>query len=159
QSGSDVLTRNLVSRMTKVRDYLVGLKEIRVFIPNSQQYGHQASSVNILRNLIRMGATGPYTLVLSGADKVDAQDLAYKISLLIPQYKLGEESFKLEGRTVNVVLMYQGTDPLTLADFAINGGFDNLEGKVVPYDKLRVINYVQLQPYAWHRGTNMVRID
>src|SRR5262245_1278471 len=89
QSGSDVLTRNLVSRMTKVRDYLVGLKEIRVFIPNSQQYGHQASSVNILRNLIRMGATGPYTLVLSGADKVDAQDLAYRISLLIPQYKLG----------------------------------------------------------------------
>src|SRR5690348_5282698 len=106
QSGSDVLTRNLTQRVTKVKDYLVKLPEIRVFIANSQNFGNQASSVNILRNLIRMGAPGPYTLVLSGKDRVEANDLSWKISLLIPQYKHGDETFTLNGRTVNVTLMY-----------------------------------------------------
>ncbi|HMF55876.1 MAG TPA: hypothetical protein VK619_05925, partial [Pyrinomonadaceae bacterium] len=159
ESGNDVLTKNLTARITKIKEYLLGLKEIRVFTANSQQFGHQASTVNILRNLIRMGATGPYTLVLSGSSMSDTIDLEQKIALLIPQFKLGEKEFKLNGCTVNVVSMYPGTDKLKLADFAINGGFDDIEGKTPPYDKLNVINYVQLQPYAWHRGTNMVRID
>jgi hypothetical protein len=159
KSGTDVLTRNLTVRIMKIKQYLLGLKEIRVFIANSQQYGHQASSVNILRNLIRMGVPGPYTLVLSGSSMSDTIDLERKIALLIPQFKLGEKAFTLNGRTVNVVSMYPGTEKLKLADFAINGGFDDLEGKDVPYDKLNVINYVQLQPYAWHRGTNRVRIE
>src|SRR5262249_24982757 len=66
ESGTDVLTRNIGDRITKVRNYLRGLGEVRIFIYNSQNYGHQASSVNILRNLIRMGCPGPYTLALDG---------------------------------------------------------------------------------------------
>ena len=159
ESGDDVLTKNLTARVLKIKQYLMGLEEIRVFTANSQQFGHQASTVNILRNLIRMGVPGPYTLVLSGSSLSDTINLEQKIALLIPQYKLGEKEFTLNGRKVNVVSMYPGTDKLKFADFAICGGFDDLEGKTVPYDKLNVINYVQLQPYAWHRGTNMVRID
>jgi LysM repeat protein len=159
KSGDKVLAKNLIARVTKVQEYLLGLTEIRIFTANSQQFGHQASSVNILRNLIRMGAPGPYTLILSGRTVKDAEELEEKIALLIPQFKAGDTTFTLNERTVNVVLMYPGTENLPLANFAINGGFDDLEGKTVPFSKLNVINYVQLQPYAWHRGTNMVRVD
>lgn len=160
RSGGNVLSKNLIARVVNIQDYLLQLTEIRIFIANSQNFGHQASSVNILRNLIRMGAKGPYTLVLSGQSQADVVDLVGKIRLLIPQFKPGESmNFVLDGSSVTAVEMYPGTETLKSASFAINGGFDDLEGKDVPYSKLNVINYVQLQPYAWHRGTNMVRID
>lgn len=158
-SGSSVSSKNLAVRITNIRQYLLGLAEIRVFTANSQQFGHQASSVNILRNLIRMGVPGPYTLVCSGASPADVLDLKAKIRLLIPQYTVGSETFMLNGCLVNVVGMDPTTGNLPRAAFAINGGFDDIEGKVVPFAKLNVTNYVQLQPYAWHRGANMVRIE
>ena len=161
KSGGDVLTRNLSARVVGILDYLQELSEIRVFTANSQNYGHQAATVNILRNLIRMGITKPsYTLVLYGKNQADYTLLAMKISVLIPQYTVMEESFVLDGCTVKVKLMDITTAALPLGPLAINGGFDDLEGdKTPPYDQLNVVNYLQLQPYAWHRGTNMVRIN
>ena len=53
-SGKTVLEQNLRSRFQSIYDYLRGLLEIRIFTANSQNFGHQASTVNILRNLIRM---------------------------------------------------------------------------------------------------------
>src|SRR4051794_40529197 len=91
KSGDDVLTKNITARVLKIKQYLMGLEEIRIFTANSQQFGHQASSVNILRNFIRMGVPGPYTLVLSGSSFSDTINLEQKIALLIPQYKLGEK--------------------------------------------------------------------
>ncbi len=157
--GKSVLEKNLASRFQNIRDYLAGLPEIRVFTANSQNFGHQASTVNILRNLIRMGIKGPYTLVLYGRDLEDVLDLASKISTLIPQYAGLDKKFTLNGSTVNVAALYPGKPALSLADFAINGGFDDVEDKQVPYDQLNVLNYVQLQPYAWERGSNKVRIN
>jgi hypothetical protein len=161
KSGGDVLSRNLSSRVTSILDYLQELPEIRIFTANSQNFGHQASTVNILRNLIRMGITKPsYMLVLYGRDEADYTSLAIKISVLIPQYTVLADSFVLNGCTVKVKLMDLTTPALPLGPLAINGGFDNLEAdKFPPYDQLNVVNYLQLQPYAWHRGTNMVRID
>lgn len=159
QSGNDVLTQNLTSRITNVRDYLVNLPEVRLFVLNSQNFGHLASTVNILRNFIRMGVPGPFTFILAGQNIVDAQMLMGKLAVLVPQYTAGAEGFVLETRVVRIALMYPTSGELPRAPFAINGGFDDLEGKTVPYDQLNVVNYVQLQPYAWHRGTNMVRID
>src|SRR5262249_48904892 len=86
ESGTDVLTRNIAARSARVRSYLGALGELRTYIKNSQNYGHQASSVNILRNLIRMGCPGPYTLVLDGTDKRDINDLVHKLHLLIPEF-------------------------------------------------------------------------
>jgi hypothetical protein len=161
KSGGDVLSRNLTARVANILDYLQELPEIRIFTANSQNFGHQSSTVNILRNLIRMGITTPeYTLVLYGKDMKDIVNLVLKIELLIPQFKAGDTSFTLNGVTVKVVEMTLSSEPLELGPLAITGGFDNLEeDKFPPYDQLNVVNYLQLQPYAWHRGTNMVRID
>ena len=158
-SGKTVLEQNLRSRFQSIYDYLRGLPEIRIFTANSQNFGHQASTVNILRNLIRMGVPGPYTLVLYGRTMTDRTDLVRKIALLIPQFTAGATTFTLNGCTVNVKEMDPSTPVLTPAAFAINGGFDDKEPtKEVPWAQLNVLNYLQLQPYAWERGTNMVRI-
>lgn len=160
QSGTDVLTRNLTQRFRNINTYLNQLRPIRLFTLNSQNFGHQASTVNILRRLIQLGAPGPYELVLAGTSMADVVDLVNKIALLIPQFKPGTSmTFTLNGAQVTAVEYYPGTPNLAQADFCINGGFDDLQGKTIDWTKLNVINYVQLQPYAWHRGTNRVRID
>ncbi|CAJ3254289.1 LysM domain-containing protein [Burkholderia pseudomallei] len=159
QGTQNVLTVHLGARITKVRDYLNALDEIRVFTANSQNFGHQSSSVNILRNLIRMGAPGPYTFALSASNSADYADLEEKIRLLIPQFRQVGVTFELGagGRTADVTVV-RLDKALAPAQFAISGGFDDLENKTPPYHLLNVTNYVQLQPYAWNRGTNMVRI-
>lgn len=160
ESGSGILARNLTQRFTSIRTYLNQLKVIRVFTDNSQNFGHQASTVNILRRLIQLGAPGPYELVLSGSSQADVVNLVLKIAVLVPQFKPGDTTFTLNGRTVKVIEFYPGTPKLEPADFCINGGFDNLTpGKTIDWKKLNVVNYVQLQPYAWKKGTNIVRID
>jgi hypothetical protein len=158
-SGEDVLTRNLRARVTSIQQYLTSLPEIRIFTGNSQNFGHQASTVNILRNLIRMGIRVPYTLALYANGKIDEDDLAEKIELLIPQFTAEADHFVLNGCRVNVVKLNNSSLPLTRAPLALNGGFDNEGDKTPPYSILNVTNYVQLQPYAWQRGANMVRIN
>ncbi|MDQ7981740.1 Ig-like domain-containing protein [Paraburkholderia sp. SARCC-3016] len=156
KATEDVRTTHLAERVTHVRDYLDSLGEIRVFIANSRNFGHQSSSVNILRNLIRMGARGPYTVALYALDSDEYANLVEKVELLIPQFQRVNVAFDLEagGHTASVTVV-RLQNALTPASFAITGGFDN--ARTPPYDLLSVTNYVQLQPYAWHSGTNMVR--
>jgi hypothetical protein len=152
KSAKDVLAVTIGARIKEVSDYLRGLEEIRIFIANSQNFGHQSSSVNILRNLIRMGCAGPYTLALYGRDDMEIQDLIRKLEVLIVGFPgLGKE-FVLGGCKVTAVSLLAGK--LKPGNFAITGGFD--EHKEVPYDTLNVLNYVQLQPYQWHKGVNLV---
>jgi len=64
QSSRNSNNQELSERFKRVNTYLLGLDEIRIFIADSVNYGHQSSSVNILRNLIRLGCTAKFTLVL-----------------------------------------------------------------------------------------------
>lgn len=123
QGTQNVLTVHLGARITKVRDYLNALDEIRVFTANSQNFGHQSSSVNILRNLIRMGAPGPYTFALSASNSADYADLEEKIRLLIPQFRQVGVTFELGagGRTADVTVV-RLDKALAPAQFAISGG-------------------------------------
>jgi LysM repeat protein len=156
QSASKTERESLAPRVQKVRDYLAALTEVRVFIANSQNFGHQAASVNILRNLIRMGVPGPYTLLLyQEIGSID--NLVGKIKLLIPQFVALDQPFDIGGRQVTAIDL---TNPLPVADFAVTGGFDDAgdkSGNEPPYHLIQVRNYVQLQPYRWYRGRNLVR--
>ncbi|HEY6329596.1 MAG TPA: peptidoglycan-binding protein LysM, partial [Blastocatellia bacterium] len=145
----------LVDQFKVVRDYILSLKEIRIFIANSQNFGNQSSSVNILRNLIRIGSTANFVLALYAQNSTDYENLIGKIKVLIPQFKELGKTFTLtkDGPPIVAVTL---EEPLKPGPFAITGGFDNLEDKELPWNELNVLNYVQLQPYAWHRGTNGV---
>ena len=111
QSAQNAEDEAFVHRFEAVNAYLLAQAEIRIFIANSQNFGHQSSSVNILRNLIRMGSTANFFLALSGSNPADLADLVDKIKVLIPQFKNLNEPFVLEGRTVVAVDL--STDPFT----------------------------------------------
>lgn len=155
QSQENVVADGLVPRYTAVNTFLLAQTEIRILIPNSQNFGHQSSSVNVLRNLIRMGCTANFTLALYADEDRDFTDLVAKIKLLIPQFTTLDQAFQLGGCNVTATKLipdsFQDIIPL-----GITGGFDDGEQKVPPLSSLKVANYVQLQPYAWSRGTNSV---
>jgi hypothetical protein len=153
QSANDAVSKNILARFTKVKQYFQGVGEVRIFIANSQNFGHQSSSVNILRNLIRMGCAGPYTLALYGNGKDDVLDLVQKLHLLIVEFPGLNKQFDMGGCKVTAVSLLDGA--LKPGPFAITGGYDDTQ-KEVPYNLLNVSNYVQLQPYAWHKGRNLV---
>ena len=148
----------LARRFTSVKTYLNALDtEIRIFVSNSQNFGHQASTVMILRNLIRMGITANYRLVTYAKSSADYKDLDEKLYFLMPQYTGSGRGapFCLDGVTIATSRL---TEKLaTQAQLAITGGFDDSE-KEIPFDLLNVLNYLQLQPYGWHKGKNMALI-
>lgn len=154
QSAQNAEDEAFVHRFEAVNAYLLAQAEIRIFIANSQNFGHQSSSVNILRNLIRMGSTANFFLALSGSNPADLADLVDKIKVLIPQFKNLNEPFVLEERTVVAVDL--STDPFTTTiPLALTGGYDH-PAEDAPFSRLKVLNYIQLQPYGWTKGPNQV---
>src|SRR5271165_6651710 len=142
----------LGERFAEVRDYILGLEKIRIFIADSINYGHQSSSVNIMRSFIRWGSNAKFTLLLYG----NIASLEPKIKLLIPQFSKLDEDFTLDGRTIKAIKL-DDTTVLPKLPFGITGGFDDKEvGTPPPLTLINVSNFVELQPYAWNRGTNMI---
>jgi LysM repeat protein len=137
--------------------YLRALDEIRVLICDSQNFGHQTSSVNILRNLIRLEIRCPFTILLycETSDEERYEALVGKIKLLIPQFKELGVQFTLEDAKVTVSRLDKVE--LKRRSFGITGGWDS--DKYLPLNLLQVANFVQLQPYAWHKGKNLIIQD
>jgi hypothetical protein len=152
--STDITLAALRGRINNIDSYLQSVGEIRIFIRNSQQFGHQSSSVNILRNLIRMGATGPFSIALLNSTEFDYPELEEKIRLLIPQYTVTDQAFTIGKVSVTVTRLNKKLPP---AKFAITGGCDLTEDllrrEVLPL--LNVPAYVQLQPYGWTKGKNL----
>ena len=144
----------LVLRLKKVRNYLLGLPGIRIFVANSNNFGHQASSVAILNRLIALGVEDGLELVVYASDGNFAA-LDAKLKLLIPNFPGSSNTeFKLNGVTVKAVRLI-GT-LATQGEFAITGGYDDTyHGGDTKFPELNVLNYVQLQPYGWIKGRNL----
>jgi len=152
-SSSSSNDKAIAEKIRKINEYLLGLNEIRILIGDSRNFGHQSSSVNILRNLIRMGATAKFTIALYNDDR-SVRELVEKIKLLIPQFRDLATPFRLDGRMVEVIEL---NSKLPKGPLAITGGWD--EHKEVPNDTLNVLNYVQLQPYAWDKGIDLIILE
>lgn len=148
KSAADQIQNAIKDRLQNLLSFLRDKGEIRIYIRNSQQFGHQSSSVNILRNLIRMGAKGPFTIVLDARDVMDYNNLESKIRLLIPQYLENDKEFTIAGILVAVTRIKPFPK---LAALAITGGCD-LGYDQVNFESLNVTGYIQLQPYAWTKG-------
>ncbi|MET5021377.1 hypothetical protein AAHH78_42110, partial [Burkholderia pseudomallei] len=76
----------------------------------------------------------PCTFALSASYSAEYADLEEKIRLLIPQFRHDGVTFELGagGRTADVTVV-RHDKALAPEQFAISGGFDDLENKTPPY--------------------------
>jgi len=148
-------------RAGEVGDYLKKLGEIRILVARGNNFGHMASSVNILRMLILnewIGDRNTFTVALYCLDSLECEDQVAKMKTLIPEFQELNTPFQLYETTVKVILLNKDSH-LSLGKFGICGGFDDKEqGLDTALELLNVERYVQLQPYAWHEGSNLVAL-
>ena len=138
------------TQLAKTETYLDDLEEIRILIGNSASFGHQSSSINIMRSLIALGVKAKYTIALWAPDEVT--ELSKKIAILLPQFSGLNTEFQVDGCTVEVIDL--STKTLDETSLGITGGWDAQRGLRV--DELNVANYVQLQPYGWTKGDYLI---
>lgn len=144
-----------------IMDYFEGIKEIRVLVAQSKNFGHQASSINILRALISHWAALRYPkfTVALFCEEATAGEQIEKIKILIPEFKEVDESFDLYGAKVTVILLTKDSE-LEWCDFGICGGWDDDEQDFeTGLARLNVQSYIHLQPYAWRGGSNRIVIN
>jgi LysM repeat protein len=141
--------------------YLGSLKEIRILIAVSPGLGHQSTSVNIMRRMIHLTggssqATPKFTLWLCPTKDGGLSELINKMKRVLPEFD-GDlnKDFYVDQRKVSIRDLTKNP-PDDWIEFGICGGWDHkLETKgenPPPLEKLKVLNYVQLQPYRWDKG-------
>jgi len=144
----------------KITDYLQLLTEIRILVSSAPGYGHQTTSVNILRRLIHWDITEPlFVLLLQCTDNTDYLSKFERLQTLIPQCTEPDVIFQLGGVDVKVIALNPSTELLS-SSLCIAGGFDDLDagGSDKLFNtliSLRVKHYLQIQPYAWNLGSNL----
>lgn len=149
-------TEQRKQRLQTVKTYLNELPEIRVLVSDSPNFDCISSSVQILRNLIRLvsGNSTSFTLVLQATHGgSDFQALAEKLKYLIPQFKL-DGNFTLDGKSVKSVRLSPNPG-LSSLELGITGGFEDAQDQL-PLVELNVTNFIQLQPYASKKGKNII---
>src|SRR6516162_3920799 len=95
-------------RAGKVASYLKKLGEIRVLVARGNNFGHMASSVNILRMLILndwIGDRNTFTVALYCRESFECEDQVAKMRTLIPEFQELDRPFQLYETTVKVILL------------------------------------------------------
>lgn len=142
--------------LKRTQEYLAQQAEIRILLASSRNFGHQSSSVRIMRRLIELtGGSNQkkpkFTLWLNDDTGLD------KLKTLLPQFKEFNETFQVDGRQMSIHVLTQNL-PADTVGFGICGGWDDKgeNAEKAPLDKLKVLNYLQLQPYRWNQGDDLL---
>lgn len=131
--------------MSNIKKYIAGLKKVKIFVADSRSFGHQSSSINILFNLIRLGATATFTVVY------EKRDVLEKIKVLLPINPAEIAPITLpapDGGKVTVNFISSSADQPE-CDLVITGGYDST------VDNLASLNgkySIELQPFNWVEG-------
>ncbi|MEW2354556.1 LysM domain-containing protein [Spirillospora sp. NPDC029432] len=119
----------------------------RFFAAHGAAFGHQASTVQVLKRFIALGAVQEAELVYATDEILD------KLRIILPQIKPGDDPPPIEvtseGRTARVTLVKLPDDRLpTPARFAISGGWDYHDVPTTAR-QLNVELVMAVQPYGW----------
>jgi hypothetical protein len=150
--SATTLQEKVFARQLKLtEEYLEGQTEIRILVGDSANFGHQSSSINIMRSLIALGVEARFTIALWSPGNIGP--LRQKIAMLLPQFRAMDTDFQVDGRTVKVIDLSNHPN-LDRAPLGLTGGWDAHRG--LRDDELNVSNYVQLQPYGWTQGDYLI---
>lgn len=131
--------------LAAIKVYLAALTTVKIFVADSRSFGHQASSINILFNMIRLGCTATFTVVYEN------QNALNKVRVLLPidPDNIGAITLaKPTGGTVNVdFLSFTAGQPE--CELALTGGYDH---PVTNLTSLNAAYVIELQPFKWVQG-------
>jgi hypothetical protein len=123
-----------------VSTYLAQLPAIVIYLDQAQGIGHQASTINVLRHVIRLGFVGVIHLHWHGELNEE------KIATILPGFDSDLGSLKVDG--VEVLIQPESSSEVPLAiTCGSDGNYINL------CKSLGVQAFLKLQPYQW-TGTN-----
>lgn len=134
----------------KIQDFLSNQSEIRMYVEDSPNFGHQSSTLHVMRRLIDMGfVKGTISIVCANINVVNT------LSYLLPKIQNNKEqqSFSLDGHP-QIKIEVLTIDNLNCRSdilLGITGGFDNNDYEALqnPPLTLKVKHFIVLQPYRW----------
>lgn len=150
----------LYKRTLAVRDFLSVQKSIRVYIPNTPAFGHQSSSVLIIRRLIELGISPSADVVrievIFEATTRPHEILSnqQKLLILLPEADRNAPLAQFNIGGVLLILIPKTIDPPPgePVRLGITGGQDT------PFENLATLCntqvFLRLQPYAWTDALN-----
>ena len=147
--------KRFAKRFDVVGTYMKLLTGVRVFVANSNNFGHQASSVTILRRLIQLGLTERNQLELVVyADDGNFGPLDAKLKVLIADFKSSAQPFTIGKVTVTATRLAGASTLKTQAEFGITGGYDDTyHGGDTRFSQINVLNYVAAAALRLDEGT------
>ena len=126
---------------------------IRIYVPNSPNFGHQATTVNIMWRLIALGFNQSMEVVYDngGQYPMDPSTIQ-KLALLIPGLNPNNpQPVTIDGVVISFIEQQTFTSqnlPKTLT-FGITGGYDSDDDNLGK--KFFTKSFLKLQPYGWSR--------
>lgn len=139
-----------------LRGFVTSQKEIRVFIPDSSGSGHQSTTVQVIQELIDLGATLLRVIYAPGDEEENAgrDELTWvKLVRLIPG--LPEQPAAMH-RLGKATLLFHSLDafenlPMAEVPLGVTGGWDDPQN---PTESLKVQWFLTLQPLQWSGVTD-----
>lgn len=151
--------------LSGIRDHIRDLPEIRIYVDNSPNFGHQASTIALMRQFIDWSGYQNKITVFFNTD-ADSLSTQNKLALLFP----GVDVKKLTQSPGSCCLSYKTCHKITFAmitsgsrvtpdvsdfiPFGFTGGSDR---SWQTHELLKVNYFLCLQPYMWH-GQNRIEI-
>ncbi len=133
-------------------DYFDTQDEIRVYVTNTNGFGHQVSTVNIMLRLIGYGYDKDITCIYD--DRGGDIPTISKLAILLPQIVLKTgappDPITINGATISFQPV-STFDPGTTAtvDFGITGGYDDGTNLSTTY---KTNYFIVLQPFQWSKA-------
>ncbi|MBU9745274.1 hypothetical protein KTH81_15750 [Lachnospiraceae bacterium ASD3451] len=135
--------------------------QIRVYVDNSPNFGHQATTIHILRRFLRLFRPRGAVNVLYDIRRHEGErPLIDKLEILVEMFdkrKKGTQSINFEGQQVWFTPFDPDKASLPLADFGFTGGYDNPFSEMPKI--LAVDVFLRLEPYNWHRPSMIEWLD
>ncbi|HAS39091.1 MAG TPA: hypothetical protein DCS93_01365 [Microscillaceae bacterium] len=147
---------NFAAKQAELMTFIAQLnsedEEIRIWIPNASNFGHQSTSVHIMYRLAAMGAKKIRIIYAPGEENENWKKL-YILILGLPAKPV--DQYELDKQTTLYFSEGSVSEPLSLSPFGITGGWDgNSEDAII---RFLVGNFCCLQPFLWtgaHQGEN-----
>lgn len=148
------------SSLVELQGFLSSLKgraeEVRLFVAGSINYGHQATSILIMNNLIRLGIRLVRIVYQRRQHPSDTTQTPTKLINLIPgltEQDITQGSFQFQdlktGETVTILFSrYENFNPGGVVTLGVSGGFDNTSNisRI-----LKVQTLIVLQPFRYEK--------
>ncbi|MDI1255427.1 MAG: hypothetical protein PSV16_04940 [Flavobacterium sp.] len=153
--ADDVQQEYYQRALGELATYFNGQPVVRCFVTNTNGFGHQVSTVNMMKSLIAYGYNQQIQLVYDDTGSPDMPTLQ-KLKILIPQLILNgtqpPANITVNGCTVSFVPY--SAPPKNAIDFGFTGGYDDAANLAT---NLAAKYFLVLQPFQWPKSNYIAR--